>query len=607
MKIFFRLLKFSKPYHHYIPEYIVYIVLYIVFGLLNFSLLAPLLDVLFNNNFPIVEKAPVFSFSADYFKDYFYFIINKYIESSGKFGVLIYVCAIIFISILLKNLFGYLSQRVLTRMRVNLLRKLRAQLFYQYSHQSLSFFHKEKKGDLLSTLSNDVVEIENSVVGSIQTIFREPFVIISTFAMLFYLSPQLTLFTLILFPISGFAISNITRRLRKKANYSQHLIGVILNIAEEAIGGIRIIKGFGAEKAVTQKFDDANKSLTKTLKSITNQRELASPISEVLGVTVVLIIIAFGGYLILGGNSTISASVFIAYIAFYFQIINPAKNTVNAFAMLQRGLSSGERVLRIIDMEQEIIEAKNPISKNNFTDKIKLQNVSFAYNDAAVLQNINLEIAKGKTIALVGESGAGKSTIADLIPRFYDVTSGALLIDDINIKDLSIKDLRALIAIVSQEAILFNDSVLNNIVFGSELVDKDAAIEAAKIANAHGFITQLESGYDTNIGDRGTRLSGGQKQRLTIARAVYKNAPILILDEATSALDTESEKLVQDAIDKMMKNRTCLIIAHRLSTVKHADEIIVLQKGQIIERGKHEELISKNGMYSHLVKMQELK
>lgn len=607
MKIFFRLLKFSKPYHHYIPEYIVYIVLYIVFGLLNFSLLAPLLDVLFNNNFPIVEKAPVFSFSADYFKDYFYFIINKYIESSGKFGVLIYVCAIIFISILLKNLFGYLSQRVLTRMRVNLLRKLRAQLFYQYSHQSLSFFHKEKKGDLLSTLSNDVVEIENSVVGSIQTIFREPFVIISTFAMLFYLSPQLTLFTLILFPISGFAISNITRRLRKKANYSQHLIGVILNIAEEAIGGIRIIKGFGAEKAVTQKFDDANKSLTKTLKSITNQRELASPISEVLGVTVVLIIIAFGGYLILGGNSTISASVFIAYIAFYFQIINPAKNTVNAFAMLQRGLSSGERVLRIIDMEQEIIEAEKPISKNNFTDKIKLQNVSFAYNDAAVLQNINLEIAKGKTIALVGESGAGKSTIADLIPRFYDVTSGALLIDDINIKDLSIKDLRALIAIVSQEAILFNDSVLNNIVFGSELVDKDAAIEAAKIANAHEFITQLENGYDTNIGDRGTRLSGGQKQRLTIARAVYKNAPILILDEATSALDTESEKLVQDAIDKMMKNRTCLIIAHRLSTVKHADEIIVLQKGQIIERGKHEELISKNGMYSHLVKMQELK
>ncbi|MBW7951006.1 MAG: ATP-binding cassette domain-containing protein [Chitinophagaceae bacterium] len=607
MKIFFRLLKFSKPYHHYIPEYIVYIVLYIVFGLLNFSLLAPLLDVLFNNNFPIVEKAPVFSFSADYFKDYFYFIINKYIESSGKFGVLIYVCAIIFISILLKNLFGYLSQRVLTRMRVNLLRKLRAQLFYQYSHQSLSFFHKEKKGDLLSTLSNDVVEIENSVVGSIQTIFREPFVIISTFAMLFYLSPQLTLFTLILFPISGFAISNITRRLRKKANYSQHLIGVILNIAEEAIGGIRIIKGFGAEKAVTQKFDDANKSLTKTLKSITNQRELASPISEVLGVTVVLIIIAFGGYLILGGNSTISASVFIAYIAFYFQIINPAKNIVNAIAMLQRGLSSGERVLRIIDMKQEIVEAENPISKNNFTDKIKLQNVSFAYNDAAVLQNINLEIAKGKTIALVGESGAGKSTIADLIPRFYDVTSGALLIDDINIKDLSIKDLRALIAIVSQEAILFNDSVLNNIVFGSELVDKDAAIEAAKIANAHEFITQLENGYDTNIGDRGTRLSGGQKQRLTIARAVYKNAPILILDEATSALDTESEKLVQDAIDKMMKNRTCLIIAHRLSTVKHADEIIVLQKGQIIERGKHEELIAKNGMYSHLVKMQELK
>lgn len=607
MKTFFRLLSFSKPYHHYVPEYIVYIFLYIIFGLVNFSLLAPLLDVLFNNNLPVTEIAPSFSMSADYFKDYFYFILNKYIQSSGKFGVLVYVCAIIFISILLKNLFGYLSQKVLTRMRVNLLRKLRSQLFFQYTHQSLSFFHKEKKGDLLSSLGSDVVEIEGSVVNSIQTIFRDPLVIISTFAMLFYISAKLTLFTLLFFPISGFIISNITAKLRKKSNESQTLIGVLLNMAEEAISGIRIIKGFGAENVVSKKFDNANGALTKTLKSITNQKELASPISEVLGVTVVLVIIVYGGHLILDGTSGITAAAFIAYIAFYFQIIAPAKNIVNAVAALQRGLAAGERVLRIIDSKQVIIESENAQEKKSFDDKIEFNNVSFAYNNDIVLNNVNFKIEKGKTIALVGESGAGKSTLSDLIPRFYDVTDGAVLIDGIDIKDLTLKSLRSQIAIVSQEAILFNDTVLNNIAFGAEVIDKEAAIQAAKIANAHNFIMELDNGYETTIGDRGMRLSGGQRQRLTIARAVYKNAPILILDEATSALDTESERLVQEAIDNMMKNRTSLIIAHRLSTIRHSDEIIVMQKGQIAERGTHEELIAKDGIYSKLVRMQELK
>ncbi len=607
MKTFFRLLSFSKPYHHYVPEYIVYIFLYIIFGLVNFSLLAPLLDVLFNNNLPVTEIAPSFSMSADYFKDYFYFILNKYIQSSGKFGVLVYVCAIIFISILLKNLFGYLSQKVLTRMRVNLLRKLRSQLFFQYSHQSLSFFHKEKKGDLLSSLGSDVVEIEGSVVNSIQTIFRDPLVIISTFAMLFYISAKLTLFTLLFFPISGFIISNITAKLRKKSNESQTLIGVLLNMAEEAISGIRIIKGFGAENVVSKKFDNANGALTKTLKSITNQKELASPISEVLGVTVVLVIIVYGGHLILDGTSGITAAAFIAYIAFYFQIIAPAKNIVNAVAALQRGLAAGERVLRIIDSKQVIIESENAQEKKSFDDKIEFNNVSFAYNNDVVINNVNFRIDKGKTIALVGESGAGKSTLSDLIPRFYDVTGGAVLIDGIDIKDLTLKSLRSQIAIVSQEAILFNDTVLNNIAFGAEVIDKEAAIQAAKIANAHNFIMELDNGYETTIGDRGMRLSGGQRQRLTIARAVYKNAPILILDEATSALDTESERLVQEAIDNMMKNRTSLIIAHRLSTIRHSDEIIVMQKGQIAERGTHEELIAKDGIYSKLVRMQELK
>lgn len=607
MKIFFRLLQFSKPYHHYVPEYITYIFFFIIFGLLNFTLLIPLLDVLFNNKQPLVAAMPNFSFSIDYLKDYFYYNLNGYVQTEGKLGVLIYVCVVLFIFVLLKNLFGFLSQKVLTRMRVNLLSKLRSELFYQYSNQSLSFYHYEKKGDLLSTISNDVVEIENSITTSIQTIFREPFMIIATFIMLFYLSPMLTLFTLVFFPVSGFIISNITRRLRKQSNQNQGMVGVVLNMAEEAISGIRIIKSFNAEKILNQKFAVANNKLSKTLKSILNQREMASPLSEVLGVFVILVIIVYGGWLILEGKSSLTASGFIAYIAFYFQMIQPAKSVANAFAVLQRGLSAGERVLRIIDMPHVIADKKDAISKKEFTSEIVYNNVSFAYKETPILKGLTTTIPKGKTIALVGESGAGKSTFADLIPRFYDVVGGSITIDGVDIRDIKVRDLRTLISIVSQEAILFNDSVLNNITLGSDVIDLEKAMDAAKIANAHEFIIKLEKGYDTEIGDRGMRLSGGQKQRLTIARAIYKNAPILILDEATSALDTESERLVQDAINKMMKNRTSIVIAHRLSTIRHADEIIVLQKGNVIERGNHEQLLAAGGMYKKLIEMQEMK
>ena len=607
MKIFFRLLQFSKPYHHYVPEYITYIFFFIIFGLLNFTLLIPLLDVLFNNKQPLVAAMPHFSFSVSYFKDYFYYNLNTYVEKEGKLGVLIYVCAVLFVFVLLKNLFGFLSQKVLTRMRVNLLNKLRRDLFFQYSNQSLAFYHYEKKGDLLSTISNDVIEIENSIAASIQTIFREPLVIISTFAMLFYLSPMLTLFTLVFFPVSGFIISNISRRLRKQSNENQNMVGVVLNMAEEAISGIRIIKSFNAEDILNKKFNDANNRLSKTLKSIVNQRELASPLSEVLGVLVILVIIVYGGSLILAGKSNLTASGFITYIAFYFQIIQPAKNTANAFTFLQRGLSAGERVLRIIDTPNIIVDKENAISKPSFNDSLSYNGVTFSYKENIVLNGVSAIIPKGKSIALVGESGAGKSTFADLIPRFYDVVGGSISIDGIDIRDIKVKDLRSLISIVSQEAILFNDSVLNNITLGSETIDRDKAIDAAKIANAHEFIIKLEKGYDTEIGDRGMRLSGGQKQRLTIARAIYKNAPILILDEATSALDTESERLVQDAINKMMQNRTSIVIAHRLSTIRHADEIIVFQKGNIIERGNHEQLLAAGGMYKKLIEMQEMK
>lgn len=609
MKTFLRLLTFSKPYYHYVPEYVIYILLYIVFGLLNFALLVPLLDVLFDTKpAVIVTTAPSFSLSVDFFKNYFYYYTTHYTQTpDGKFTVLMYVCAILFVCVLLKNLFGFLSQKVLTRMRVNLLKRLRGDIFEQLATQSLSFYHNEKKGDLMSIISNDIVEIENSVVSAIQTVFREPLTIIATFVMLFYLSPQLTLFTIIFFPVSGFIISTISRRLRKKAGKSQQLSGELLSMTDEAIGGIRIIKSFNAEKIVTDKYRSANTRLTRVLKSIVNQRELASPLSEVLGVLVIVVIILYGGSLILHGQSNLTASSFIAYVAFYFQIITPAKNTANAITTLQRGLSAGERVLRVIDAPKTILDKPGAIAKDSFNNSLDFIDTSFAYAEAPVLSNIDIHIAKGRTIALVGESGAGKSTLADLVPRFYDVTGGSIQIDGDDIRDISVKDLRSLISVVSQEAILFNDTVLENICFGNETIDREAAIHAAKVANAHEFILQLDNGYDTVIGDRGMRLSGGQRQRLTIARAIYKNAPILILDEATSALDTESERLVQDAINHLLVNRTSIIIAHRLSTIRHADEIIVLQKGRIIERGNHEALLQRNGIYRRLIEMQEVK
>jgi len=608
MKIFFRLLQFSKPYRHYIPEYCIYIFFYILFGLLNFALIIPLLDVLFETKKQaLVTSLPPFHLSAEYFKAAFYYNLNYYIQTTSKISVLAYVCAVMLLFVFLKNLFGFLSQKVLTRMRVNLVKRIREDLFYRYSTQSLQFFHTQKKGNLLSIISNDVGEIETTVVSAIQTLFRDPLVVIATFAFLFYLSPQLTFFTLVFFPVSGLIISSISKRLRKKSHLGQSLFGTILNLSEETISGIRIIKGFNAEDFINRKFLSESNKLARTTKSITNQRELASPLSEFLGVTVIVVIIIYGGYLILEGRSNMTASSFIAYIGFYYQIINPVKNISVAITNLQRGLVAGERVLNILDEPQKIKEKENALPVHAFNHSIHLKNIGFSYMHENVLHNIDLTIAKGKMIALVGESGAGKSTLADLVPRFYDVTEGTILLDDTDIRDLKVHDLRSLMAIVSQEAILFNDSVLNNITFGNTIIDREKAIAAAKAANAHNFIAELEEGYDTMIGDRGMRLSGGQRQRLTIARAIYKNAPILIMDEATSALDTESERLVQDAINKMMENRTSIVIAHRLSTIRHADEIIVLQKGVIVERGTHEQLLEKKGYYNKLVQMQEVK
>lgn len=601
-------MQLSRPYHHYVPEYIIYIFLYTIFSLFSFTLVMPLMDALFaTGQQEVVTQLPSFTFSVDYFKDVFYYYLTYYVNTTGKFGMLVYVCLVILVAVLLKNLFGFLSQKVLTRMRVNMVRKMREKLYHQFSSQSLRFFHNERKGDLLSTVSGDVVEVENSVVTSLQTVFRDPLQVIATFITLFILSRQLTLFTLLVFPISGYLISNITQRLKKKAVVSQGLLGRILNITEETLSGIRIIKAFNAERFMRRKFEKENNDFAQTVRAIQNQRELASPLSETMGVLVIIVIMIYAGNLILSGQTTLKASAFIAYIALYFQIIAPAKNIANAFAVMPRGLAAGERVLRILDIPLSIQDKADARPIHSFEQEIRYQGVAFRYEQHEVLKDIDLTIQKGKMVALVGKSGAGKSTMADLLPRFYDVTAGSIRIDGHDIRDLKMEDVRGLMGMVSQEAILFNDTVFNNIAFGQPEADREAVIQAAKIANAHEFIVQLENGYDTSIGDRGMKLSGGQRQRLTIARAIFKNPPILILDEATSALDTESEKLVQEALDKLMENRTTIVIAHRLSTIQHAHEIVVLDKGQIKERGTHDELIAANGIYKRLVEMQEFK
>jgi subfamily B ATP-binding cassette protein MsbA len=609
MKIFFRLLGFSRPYHHYIPEYVVYIFFFIVFGLVNFTLLIPLLDVLFNTGHgDVVNQLPAFSFRASWFKDAFYYYVAYYSKGpSGKLNVLIFVSIVTLICALLKNVFGFMAQKVLTRMRVNMVRNLRHIIYEQYSRQSLGFYIHQQKGNLISIMSNDVVEIENSVVSSIQTIFRDPLVIVGTFVLLFYLSAKLTLFTLILFPVSGGLISLLSRKLKKGGGRSQVILGKILNTTEETLSGIRIIKAFNAENFMGRKFQEENAAFSRSTKGVLNQRELSSPLAEVLGVAVIVVIIIYGGRLILSGDTTFTASTFIGYIALYFGIITPAKNIAGAITYLQRGLAAGERVLAVVDVPNAIVDAPNAKTIATFNDRIEYKNVSFRYEQADVLKEVNLTIPKGKIVALVGSSGAGKSTMADLLPRFYDVNDGGIFIDGQDIRSLTTESLRGLIGIVSQEPILFNDSVFNNIAFGVPDAKMEDVIAAAKVANAHEFISHMEQGYHTTIGDKGMKLSGGQRQRLTIARAVFKNPAILILDEATSSLDTESEQLVQEAINNMMQHRTSIVIAHRLSTVRHADDIIVLQKGVIVERGTHDQLIGQNGFYRRLVDMQEVK
>ncbi|HUM45309.1 MAG TPA: ABC transporter transmembrane domain-containing protein [Chitinophagales bacterium] len=608
MKTYFRLLSFSKPYSGYLPEYIVLAFLSVVFGALNFSLIVPLLNVLFGT-YQVQQEVlkPEFSFSASYFINLFNYFFQSVLNERGKIGALWYVCTVILCCITLANIFRYWSQRILARMRTSLIRNIRESVHNQFLAIQPGYFQRQKKGDLLSVLSNDVQEIENSVVTSIQVVFRDPATIIAYFILLFVISAQLTLFTLIFLPVSGIIISVISRRLKKESVNSQGLLGTIMSIAEETISGSKIIRAFNAEPMLKEKFTKENNRFRQSAKSILNTRELAAPLTETFSIAVVVGIMIYGGTLVLSEQSGLSASEFIAFIALYSQILPPAKNISSAVTSIQRGLAAGERVLRIIDEPVEIKEEPNALEIKSFNSNIEFKNVSFGYEDKRyALNNITATVPKGKVIALVGPSGSGKTTFADLLPRFYDPTEGAILIDGVDIRKYKLKDLRGLIGMVSQEPILFNDTVYNNLAFGMANVTEESVVNAAKVANAHDFISRMENGYQSMIGDRGGKLSGGEKQRLTIARAVLKNPPILILDEATSSLDTESERLVQDALYKLMQHRTSIVIAHRLSTIQKANKIFVLQKGTLEERGTHQELLAKNGIYKHLVDLQML-
>jgi subfamily B ATP-binding cassette protein MsbA len=605
LKTYFRLLSYAVSIRKYVFPYFGFSLLASLFGILNFTLLIPLLNVLFNqageSNLQVYRNLPDFSFSPSYFS----FLFNHYfygsLENYGRLGALKYACAAIMASVFLANIFRYFSQRVLKTVEADMIASLRQAVFQRAIRLDLSYFTEQKKGNLMSRLTTDVQEVENSIGRAFTATFKEIFSLIMFFVFLASMSVKLTLFSLLILPLSGGVIATITRRLRRSAGeVQQHLSGLI-SLLDETFGAMRVVKAFRAERLMDERFQEGNSKYRHALLRMVFRQELTSPVSESLGVMVVTGILLYGGSLVIAGEGELSASTFIAFIATFSQVMRPAKAIADAFSGIQRGIASADRIIEILDTDSEI-QVQEPVkSLSQFQDKIVFDSVGFDYiSGRSVLGNISFEIPKGQTIALVGPSGGGKSTLADLLPRFYDVKEGAIRVDGIDIKRIPLDDLRGLMGIVTQESVLFNDTILNNIAFGTEATFEQV-VEAAKIANAHEFIEKSADGYHTVIGDRGSKLSGGQRQRISIARAVLRNPPILILDEATSALDNESEKLVQAALGNLMKNRTVLVIAHRLSTIQHADKILVIQEGNIVESGTHHELIDiPGGVYAKL-------
>ena len=607
MKLFFRILSFANRLNLRLPLFFFYSVLGIIFGAFNIVLVIPMLNVLFDKAGATVTVPPVpaFSLSTEYVTGVFDHYFLSTIHDHGKLKALLFVCGLIVVCVIMANLFRYLERVIATKIRVDLVRNIRLEIFRKVSQLHIGFFNDKRKGDLISRFTNDVFEVETAVMNSLKAVLKEPITIVVYFFVLFTISPKLTLFTLLVLPITGGVLAEIIKRLKKQAAASQESLGRIVNILDESFSGMRVIKAFNARNFILRKIEDESAYYRKVNKSMSYKNELASPVSEILGVIIVAGIIYFGGNLVLSEESALQPEVFIGFLAVFSMIIQPAKNFSNGITALQRGTASAGRIFEIMDLEPAIRDKPNAAVLQAFNQSIEFRDVSFAYDTEPVLRHINLVIPKGRTVALVGASGGGKSTLADLVPRFYDPTEGEVLIDGKSLKDYNLESLRQHMGVVTQESILFNDTIFNNIAFGKEGVSEQAVMDAARIANAHDFIMQTEKGYQTLIGERGSKLSGGQRQRLSIARAVLKNPPILILDEATSALDSESEKLVQEALFNLMKNRTSLIIAHRLSTIQHADEILVVQEGQIVERGNHAELLEKRGIYWKLSTLQK--
>lgn len=605
MDTFRRILAYARPYGKYWPPYLLLSILSVIFGIANYALLGPMLTVLFENSSIAVDAVkPEFTPTIGYFSDIFSYTLSRIVCNSGVVRGLAFVSLSLVVACFFSDLCRYLSQRILVNMKTTLMKNIRTDLFSKISSLDIGYFTERRKGDILSSISNDVNEVQNSVASSFHIIFREPLLVIGFLIMLFYMSPRLTLVSLIALPVSAVVITRITRRLRSGSIETQSLMGSLLSQFEEAISGSRIVKAFNAGGYVSGRFAKDNDRHCEVSRQVGNRQELASPTSEFLGISIAAVVLFYGGWLNLHGNLGMTWEQFIVYIMFYWKVLEPAKAISNSYAAIRKGIVSGERIFAILDTEPSIREPENPERISSFDNAVEYRGVSFSYSGEPVLKDVSITVPKGSMVAVVGPSGAGKSTLADLLPRFWDVSSGSITVDGRDIRNVSLTDLRSLMGIVPQDPILFNDTIFNNIAFGMENADPSAVIAAAKVANADEFISKMEQGYDTNIGEGGSKLSGGQRQRIAIARAVLKNPPILILDEATSSLDTESERLVQDALQRLMENRTSLVIAHRLSTIRHADEIIVLQDGAVAERGTHEQLIENNGLYAHLCSMQ---
>jgi subfamily B ATP-binding cassette protein MsbA len=603
MKKFLRILAYARPYSGYALLNILFNLLVIAFSLFSFVMLIPFLNLLFGKE-ELVQTAPHFTFSSEAILGYINYIISQLIIDKGKVQALIFICFFLLTTFFLRNLFRFLSMFFLANVRIGAVKDIRNDLYKKLLILPLSYYTGNKKGDIIARLTTDVQEIDFSIMNYIEMIVRDPVTVLVYYVTLMVMSPQLTLFVTILLPITGYIIGRIGRSLRKESKIGQAKYGGLLAVIEETISGLRIIKAFTAIDFSNRKFRNLNQSFAKTMIGIYRTRDLSSPLSEFLSSVVIIVVLWFGGRLVLAEQPTVTAAVFITYIVIFSQIIPPAKTFAMGFYSIQKGIASAERIFEVLDAEEVIEEKANPVRVHTFEKQIEYRNVSFKYENEFVLNDISITIPKGKIVALVGQSGGGKSTFVDLLPRFYDVTKGEISVDGIPVPDYRIDDLRSLMGIVSQESILFNDTVFNNIAFGKENVTLEDVIAAAKVANAHEFIMEMEEKYETIIGDRGAKLSGGQRQRISIARAVLRNPPILILDEATSSLDTESERLVQDALARVMTNRTSVVIAHRLSTIKFADEIVVLQKGEIHERGTHEELLRAGGIYRKLFDLQ---